>query len=104
MLAHVFTGTSVGEAWTATRVFSDCVYLPTTTNDCFSMCVFLWLFKWIRGYFFELPASLVEPSDWVLEVERCSFALFDIAYEVVTIYEIYVCGEQSPSCFFQCLH
>ena len=78
MFDHVFAATSIREAGTATRVFSDCVYLPTTTNDCFSMSFFL-LFKWIRVYFFELPASLVKPFDWVLEVECSGFTLLDIA-------------------------
>jgi len=78
MFDHVFAATSIREAGTATRVFSDCVYLPTTTNDCFSMSFFL-LFKWIRVYFFELPASLVEAFDWVLEVKGSGFTLFDIA-------------------------
>jgi len=78
MFDHVFAATSIREAGTATRVFSDCVYLPTTTNDCFSMSFFL-LFKWIRVYFFELPTSLVKPFDWVLEVKGCGFTLFDIA-------------------------
>ena len=78
MLDHVFAGTSIREAGTATRVFSDCVYLPTTTNDSFCMCFFL-LFKWIRVYYFKLAATLVKAFDWVLEVERCGFALLDIA-------------------------
>ena len=103
MFAHVFAATSIREAGAATRVFSDCVYLPTTTNDCFCMSFFL-LFKWIGFYYFELAASLVKPFDGVLEVEGSSFTLLDIAYEVVAIYKIYVCGEQSPSCFSQCFH
>ena len=92
MFAHVFAGTSIREAGAATRVFCDCVYLPTTTNDSFSMSFFL-LFKWIGFYYFELAASLVKPFDGVLEVERFSGILLDIAYEVVAIYKIYVCGE-----------
>ncbi len=78
MFAHVFAATSIREAGTATRIFCDCVYLPTTTNDCFCMRVFL-LFKWIGFYYFELAASLVKPFDGVLEVERFSGILLDIA-------------------------
>ena len=103
MLAQVFAGTSIREAGAGTRVFCDCVYLPTTTNDCFSMCFFLSC-EWIRGDFFELPASLVEAFDGILEVKGFSGILLDIAYEIVAVYKIYVCGEQSPSCFSQCLH
>ena len=78
MLAQVFAATSIREAGAATRVFCDCVYLPTTTNDSFSMSFFL-LFKWIGFYYFELAASLVKPFDGVLEVERFSGILLDIA-------------------------
>ena len=78
MLDHVFAGTSISEAGTATRVFCDCVYLPTTTNDSFSMSFFL-LFKWIGFYYFELATTLVKPFDWVLEVKGSSFTLLDIA-------------------------
>ena len=78
MFDHVFAGTSIRKSWTATRVFSDCVYLPTTTNDSFCMRFFL-LFKWIGFYYFELATTLVKPFDGVLEVERFSGILLDIA-------------------------
>ena len=79
MLAQVFAGTSIREAGTATRVFSDCVYLPTTTNDCFCICFFLRC-EWIGFYWFKLTASLVKSFDGILEVEGFGFALFDIRY------------------------
>ena len=79
MFDQVFAATSIREAGTATRVFCDCVYLPTTTNDSFCICFFL-LFKWIGVYYFKLAATLVKPFDWVLEVKGSSFTLLDIAY------------------------
>ena len=94
MFDQVFAGTSIREAGTCTRVFCDCVYLPTTTNDCVCMSFFL-LFKWIRIYYFKLTTTLVKAFDWVLEVKGFSGILLDVAYEVVAVYKVYVCRKQA---------